>query len=140
MIFGNICVCIFDSVFCVFVVYLFLGWYISGAQLSGAQFAIFSGRTIGPRTTGPRGPTVRGPICRGPTVRGPICLEPINQISCNSDKYLLKKARRISLLLGRTSKLKEDVGMHLLMIILSHQKVAAYTRTTDHHHGPRVNL
>ena len=63
MIFGNICVCIFDSVFCVFVVYLFLGWYISGAQLSGAQFAIFSGRTIGPRTTGPRGPTVRGPIC-----------------------------------------------------------------------------
>ena len=63
MIFGNICVCIFDSAFCFFMVYLFLGWYISGAQLSGAQFAIFSGRTIGPRTTGPRGPTVRGPIC-----------------------------------------------------------------------------
>ena len=81
MIFGNICVCIFDSVFCVFVVYLFLVWYISGAQLSGAQFATFSGWTVGPRTTGPRGPTVRGPICRGPsvrgpTVRGPICLEP----------------------------------------------------------------
>ena len=45
MILGNICVCIFDSVFCVFVVYSFLGWYISGAQLSGAQFATFSGRT-----------------------------------------------------------------------------------------------
>ena len=90
MIVGNICVCIFDSVFCFFMVYLFLGWYISGAQLSraqfatffeedslapdnwagpgaqlsGAQYATFSGRTVGPR------PNCLGPNCPGPNCPG----------------------------------------------------------------------
>ena len=63
--FDNICVCIFDAVFCFLMGYMFLRWYISGAQLSGAHFATFSGRTVGSRTTGPRGPTVQGPIVRG---------------------------------------------------------------------------